>query len=48
MPYQLACLNLFVVILYKHGHDIIELSDIGVKYDNKQFEWYRDFNRAEP
>jgi hypothetical protein len=26
----------------------IELEDIGVKYDSKEYRWYRDFNHAAP
>jgi len=26
---------------------MLELSDIGVKYDSEQYKWFRDFNRAE-
>ena len=27
---------------------MIELNDIGVKYDSAKYEWYRDFNHAAP
>jgi hypothetical protein len=27
---------------------MIELSDIGVNYDSKKYEWYRDFNKSTP